>query len=71
MAALKPEPGGPALKAADYKLINQALFRVNQASEQIDQMKKAQLPTEQLEQLRDELLTQLTLIKQTYFPGQP
>lgn len=71
MAGSKIDPSAQPLKAAEYKLINQGLYRLSQAQEELDRAKLAGLDVGQLQDMHDEVLAQLTLVKQTYFPGQP
>lgn len=57
------------LNRADLKLLDQALFKLSQAVTAMDQAEAAGLDVSNLRMMQQDLLTQVTAIKQTYFPG--
>jgi len=55
MAGSKIDPSAQPLKAAEYKLINQGLYRLSQAQEELDRAKLAGLDVGQLQDMHDEV----------------
>lgn len=71
MATPKVDTAGSHLSQADLKLLNQALYKLDEARERLDLAERAGVPNvADVRAIRDDVFTQVTAIKQTYFPGQ-
>ena len=57
------------LGAADLKLLNQALYKLSDAVHVLDKMETAGMDVSGQRMMQQDLLTQLTAFKQTFFPG--
>lgn len=72
MATTKAPAGSMSstpLAQADLKLLNQALFKLSEAVHAMDQAEAAGVDVSDLRVMHQDLLSQITAIKQTYFPG--
>lgn len=69
MATPKVNTEGSPLSEADYKLINQALYKLSEAARQLDLAEQAGLDVGPLREIQQNLLVQARAVKETYFPG--
>lgn len=67
--AAAAQPVLQPLNRADLKELDQSLFKLSQAVSALDQAEAAGLDVTNLRMMQQDLLTQVTAIKQTYFPG--